>query len=766
MLTSRTSKFLSQGGSFRGLVWLLVSFLMAQLFLALVLFTPLAQAAGLVTACTEANLTAALAGGGIVKLACDGTITLSATITISADTTLDAGGRNVILSGGSARRLFTVNATRTLTLRNLSVNNGQVSAGSGAGISNNGTVNAYNVTFNSNQNSSSQGGAIVNNSGATLNVFNSFFTGNSATNGAAIANAGTANINNTTFSSNSASGQGGAIANNAGGTLTVTNSTLANNNAGGQGGGLAVLGGTVTLNSVTFSGNQGQVTPFANSIINNGGTVTVNNSIVASAASAPGSNCSGTIGGTALHNLQFPGTTCGALATANPLLGTLNSNGGPTQTIALQTSPTPSPAIGAGTGCPATDQRYAPRSGACDLGAFQTGSSAPAAMTLTKAFSPLTIAVGGISTITFTIHNPNALTLTNVAFVDFLPAGMTVAATPNVGGTCTGITATLAADRKSFGISGISAPTGNCTVTIDVTSDTPGNATNVVDRIFASETGQIALGNTSGALTVLAIPALSKVFSPGAVQVNTPSVLIITVRNPNSTVTLHNINFTDQLPGGANVAYSNVSNNCSSAGASVNLDLNSLLTVSGNLHLGPNQSCTIQIDVLPNAVGTYTNTITSVSSTETLTSNISVTGKLTVVTCANPLSVTSTLDDGTTCNTLRVALSVANPGDTVSLQAILGQTINVNNSLPLPPLEVPAGVQVVGRNCPTDTDPNNAVHIKGDGTTAVPFGLKLDGGGAGITGLKISNFNASQGQLVAVAGSTVKCTQVSKAPLP
>src|SRR4051794_19841030 len=133
MPTLRTPKTAPRKGSFRPLALLLVSFLAAQLFLTLTFFTPLVQAAGLVTTCDEASLTAAIAGGGIVQLACDGTITLSATITINADTTLDAGGRNVTLSGGSARRLFIVSTTKNLTLRNLSVNNGQVSSGSGAG---------------------------------------------------------------------------------------------------------------------------------------------------------------------------------------------------------------------------------------------------------------------------------------------------------------------------------------------------------------------------------------------------------------------------------------------------------------------------------------------------------------------------------------------------------------------------------------------------------------------------------------------------------
>ncbi len=68
------------------------------------------------------------------------------------------------------------------------------------------------------------------------------------------------------------------------------------------------------------------------------------------------------------------GTTsiAGSPRTADPLLGPLQSNGGPTQTMAPAVG---SPAIDAGGGCPATDQRGQPRPDngetACDIGAYE-----------------------------------------------------------------------------------------------------------------------------------------------------------------------------------------------------------------------------------------------------------------------------------------------------------------------------------------------------------------------------------------------------------
>src|SRR5262245_28050272 len=74
---------------------------------ALLLLLPLATwAGGVVSNCTEADLRAAMAGGGTVTFACDGTITLASTITNTLDTVLDASGRQATISGGGSVRVF------------------------------------------------------------------------------------------------------------------------------------------------------------------------------------------------------------------------------------------------------------------------------------------------------------------------------------------------------------------------------------------------------------------------------------------------------------------------------------------------------------------------------------------------------------------------------------------------------------------------------------------------------------------------------------
>src|SRR5437660_28796 len=83
---------------------------------------------GTVTAPSEANLRAALMGGGYVTFACDGTIPLTGTLEIGNDTTLDAKGHSIVISGNGAVRVFVVVAGATLGLRGLTIADGTAGA--------------------------------------------------------------------------------------------------------------------------------------------------------------------------------------------------------------------------------------------------------------------------------------------------------------------------------------------------------------------------------------------------------------------------------------------------------------------------------------------------------------------------------------------------------------------------------------------------------------------------------------------------------------
>ncbi len=240
-------------------------------------------------------------------------------------------------------------------------------------------------------------------------------------------------IDRSTISGNTGGDYAGGIDNE--GTLTLTSSTISGNR-GYNGGGLANYD-TATLTNVTVSGNialdvapgilnQGDTLTIANSTIvgnrygfaddgvtgagldNRGGKVLLRNSILAAGTgNIPSGDCEGTITSQGYNLIQNPGCTIvgdktGNKLNANPKLGPLQNNGGPTWTHALLSG---SPAIDSanpatpgsgGNACPAKDQRgYArPKDGngdgksRCDIGAFER-QSASSTMTSTGSASDL-----------------------------------------------------------------------------------------------------------------------------------------------------------------------------------------------------------------------------------------------------------------------------------------------------------------------------------------------------------------------------------------
>src|SRR5262245_27077870 len=96
----------------------------AAVFSLLLLLPLAARGGGVVTNCTEADLRAALTGGGTVTFACDGIITLANQILIAADTVLDGSGHQVAISGGGQVRVFAVNSGINLTILGLEIIHG------------------------------------------------------------------------------------------------------------------------------------------------------------------------------------------------------------------------------------------------------------------------------------------------------------------------------------------------------------------------------------------------------------------------------------------------------------------------------------------------------------------------------------------------------------------------------------------------------------------------------------------------------------------
>jgi hypothetical protein len=118
--------------------------------LALVTLLPFtSQGGGVVSVPNEAALNAALAGGGTITFACEGTILMTNVENITTNTVLDAAGYTITLSGGNSSQIFIVSNGASLTLNNLTIANGFTTTNAGA-IYNGGILMASNCVFNAN----------------------------------------------------------------------------------------------------------------------------------------------------------------------------------------------------------------------------------------------------------------------------------------------------------------------------------------------------------------------------------------------------------------------------------------------------------------------------------------------------------------------------------------------------------------------------------------------------------------------------------------
>jgi len=359
-------------------------------------------------------------GGGIAN---DGTLTLNNTIV--RDNVARAGdGASSKPSGGVALGggIYSTGALilNTSTIRNNSATAGNGIAGGAGGLafgggiySTNSSVQLHNSTIGGNHagggaNSAGNGGDAV---GGGLYTFlsdalidGSTISGNSAAGG-------------TTTAGSTGSGNGGGIYMH--GNLTLQNSTISGNSGGGDfsfGGGIFNESGDTTASSVTIGANSvGGTNGRGGGYSQNGtnATFTFKNTILARNTAAVGPDCyklgTFTSGGYNLvedHSDCFFTAATGDQLGLNPLLGTLQNNGGSTQTQALLAG---SPAIDGGNpaGCKnaqgttlATDQRgagfFRSRDGngdkiaRCDIGAYELQSDAAPTATPTVTGTPPT----------------------------------------------------------------------------------------------------------------------------------------------------------------------------------------------------------------------------------------------------------------------------------------------------------------------------------------------------------------------------------------
>lgn len=365
----------------------------------------------------RAAIAAANSGDTIVfQSGLTGTISLSSSLSFgNMNLTIQGPGPSVMsLDGNNTNRIFDIKddtAGATVTISGLTIQHGKAAyCGGGIAVETDypghqliTTLNIDDITFVDNhmpEETGDGGGAICDYYG-TLNVNHSAFTNNSAgylengslwegSGGAIVIEGGgmymsaTGNISNSTFNGNLAGYGGGAIATKGNGSLVISNSTFYGNSSP-EGGGIGTYSSSfsITVTDSTFSGNSTYYGYGGGIDIGLSTNVTLGNTIVAGNADPYGnadikgavtSLGNNLIGHTSGPNGGVTGLVASDQQNVNPLLNPLADNGGPTQTMSLQSS---SPAIGMGNcnvGTPVTtDQRGLTRkTPACDVGAYET----------------------------------------------------------------------------------------------------------------------------------------------------------------------------------------------------------------------------------------------------------------------------------------------------------------------------------------------------------------------------------------------------------
>jgi hypothetical protein len=293
---------------------------------------------------------------GQTVLLTNGELLLSKNLTIDASAL--PGG--IQFNGNHASRIFEIAGGTTVTLNSLTLTNGYPgSATSGGAILNSGTLTLSNCTLVGNAvDSSSVGGAILNY--GPLLLTGCTVSGNSADFAGALNNSSTCILQNCTFYGNIAFGGNGGAVDNVGGTLSLVHCSFSGNSALGAGGAidnyLSQLNVTNSILAGNSSGGGGlDIFNWSSSTVSLGGS-----NIVQSLA-----NGGGTVNGAT------------SIISANPLLGPLTNNGGPTQTMLPQAN---SPSVNAAIPTTLTsDQRGFPRpvGPAPDIGAVEFQDAPP-----------------------------------------------------------------------------------------------------------------------------------------------------------------------------------------------------------------------------------------------------------------------------------------------------------------------------------------------------------------------------------------------------
>jgi large repetitive protein len=166
----------------------------------------------------------------------------------------------------------------------------------------------------------------------------------------------------------------------------------------------------------------------------------------------------------------------------------------------------------------------------------QQTESVVAPPSISKSFGAASIPANGTTSLSFTITNPaaNTVSLTGIAFSDTLPAGMIVATPNGLTGTCGGGTITAVAGSGAVSLSGATlAANASCTFSVNVNGTSTGLKSNTTAAVTSTNGGT---GNTASASLTVTARTTATTISPltASTPVGTGTNFIITVMDTDS----------------------------------------------------------------------------------------------------------------------------------------------------------------------------------------------------------------------------------------
>ncbi|MGA2813879.1 MAG: hypothetical protein ABSG16_20955, partial [Candidatus Acidiferrum sp.] len=394
---------------------------------------------------------------------------------------------------------------------------------------------------------------------------------------------------------------------------------------------------------------------------------------------------------------------------------------------------------------------YTNTTGAVSASNGGTGNTASANLTvatpptITKSFGVASVAVGGSTSLTFTLSNPaaNSGPLNGVAFTDNLPAGLVVS-TPNaLAGTCGAGTITAPAGSSSVSLAGATLPTSSsCSFSVNVTATTGGIKNNSVQ---ASSTNGGVSNISLATLNATAPPVIIKAFGAASIPLNASTSLSFTIQNNNSGSALSAVGFSDVLPAGLAIATPNaLSGSC--GGGVITATAGAASVSLAGATLARSSSCNFSVNVIGVAAGTENNNTSPVTSNEggsggTASASIAVVAPPTIAKAFNPTAISPNANSALT-------FAINSPAaNTVPLTGVAFTDM------------LPAGITVASPNGVTGSCGGGTVTAAAGSGAVSLSGATLAAGGScaftvNVTGNAAGNFTNVTGAIASANGGT------------